>query len=84
MGFFVLFCLWPQKAGLEGCMSYGMIWRYIIKISDTVILTMEEWAVKVMQLAEMATLTVLIKENNLCSFVSIWKPLLDSLLKTEN
>lgn len=46
-------------------------------ISDISIPKIEEQVKKVMELSEMEKWTPLIRENNISSFISSWKPLLD-------
>lgn len=55
---------------------------YAQRCKDILIPTMEEWLVKVMEFGEMAKLTVFIKEKKQ-HLVSIWRLLLDFVLKTE-
>lgn len=43
----------------------------------------KEWMETVMESVKLAKPTILIKEKNLPSFVSIWKPLPDFMLGTE-
>ena len=68
--------------------SYGSLFLYMItavrvlyaqRWKDSIIPTMEEWMVKLMELAEMAKLTALIREKTLTNFMANWKPLLDFL-----
>ena len=53
---------------------------YAQRWKDAQIPSMEDWMIKLMELAQMAKLTALIRENTVTGFVSIWKPLLDYLL----
>lgn len=43
---------------------------------------MEEWMVKLIELADIAKLTTLIKEETLSNFLYKWKPLWDFFLET--
>lgn len=38
---------------------------------------MEEWMVKMMELAEMIKLTFLFRENTASMFIANWKPIMD-------
>lgn len=54
---------------------------YAQRWKDTLIPTMKKCMVKMIWLMVIEKLTVLIKEKNLTSFVSMWKPLLHLELK---
>lgn len=54
---------------------------YAQRWKDTPIPTMQKWMGKVIELAEMAKLTILIKEKNLSSSVYIWKEFLHFVLE---
>lgn len=56
---------------------------YAEKWKDSGIPTMEEWLVKVTELAEVAKLTSLIRERTITTFISGWNILMDFLLKKE-
>ena len=43
----------------------------------------EDWIIKLMDLAHMAKLTVLIREHSISGFISAWQPLLEYLLVLE-
>lgn len=52
--------------------------------TDSEILMMEEWLVKMLEVAEMTELTYLITERSTTIFISQWKPLMEFLLKNKN
>ena len=72
--------------------SHGTLFLYMITAArllyaqrwkDSALHTMEEWLVKMMELAEMAKLTSLIREKTITMFTADWKPLIAFLPETE-
>lgn len=58
-------------------------YKALQRCKDSHIPIMEEWMVKLIELAEMANLTGLIIENTLFRHISTWELLLDFSIETE-
>ena len=72
--------------------KYGYLMLYMITAARILyaqywkkehIPTIEEWMFKLLKLAQMAKLTILMKDKNISRFKELWQPLLDYLLITE-
>ena len=72
--------------------KYGNLLLYMITVARILytqfwkkenIPTTEEWVIKLLDLAQIAKLTILMKDKNILRFKEIWQPLLNYLLITK-